>query len=149
MMIGDTINSGQNPIRIRAIDHVVLRSDDVPSLLKFYCHVLGCVVERELDPKFGLVQLRAGDSLIDLVNVEGELGRMGGPAPGKKGHNLDHFCLEIDAMDEQALLDWLATNDIESSNFERRYGANGFGRSVYIQDPDGNTVELKLAAAGS
>lgn len=139
----------QNPIRIRAIDHVVIRTDHVAALLQFYCDVLGCVVERELGPEFGLVQLRAGHSLIDLVDVQGELGRKGGPAPGKDRHNLDHFCLEIDAVDEQALLDWLAANGIESSKFERRYGANGFGRSVYIQDPDGNTVELKLAAVGS
>jgi glyoxylase I family protein len=137
---------GKNPIRIRAIDHVVLRSDNMASLLQFYVDVLGCAVERELSPEFGLVQLRAGNSLIDLVDVNAELGRMGGPAPGKDGHNLDHFCLEIDAMDEPALLQWLNANHVESSSFERRYGANGFGRSVYIQDPDGNTVELKLAA---
>lgn len=137
----------QNPIHIRAIDHVVLRSDNIASLLHFYGKVLGCQVERELSPEFGLIQLRAGSSLIDLVDVNGELGRMGGPAPGKSGHNLDHFCLEIAAMDEQDLLDWLAANQVESSPFERRYGAYGFGRSVYIQDPDGNTVELKLATA--
>ena len=138
--------SGNNPIRIRTLDHVVLRSDNIAPLLQFYVAVLGCTVERELGPEFGLFQLRAGNSLIDLVDVNGELGRMGGPAPGKMGHNLDHFCLEIDAIDEQILLDWLASNQVESSPFERRYGASGFGRSVYIQDPDGNTVELKLAA---
>lgn len=138
--------AGTNPIGIRAIDHVVLRSDNIASLLQFYGVVLGCVTERELGPEFGLIQLRAGKSLIDLVDVNGELGRMGGPAPGKDGHNLDHFCLEIDAMDEQTLLDWLAANQVKVSGFEQRYGANGFGRSVYIQDPDGNTVELKLAA---
>ena len=140
--------SGKNPIRIRAIDHLVLRSDNIASLLQFYGAVLGCVVERELSPEFGLIQLRAGSSLIDLVDVNGELGRMGGPAPDSNGHNLDHFCLEIDTVDEQALLQWLQANDIETSNFERRYGANGFGRSIYIKDPDGNTVELKLATAG-
>lgn len=139
--------SGKNPIRIRAIDHVVLRSDDIASLLQFYGAVLGCVVERELSPEFGLVQLRAGNSLIDLVDVNAGLGRMGGPAPGKDGHNLDHFCLEIDAVDEQTLLEWLKAHQVESSSFEQRYGAYGFGRSIYIKDPDGNTVELKLAAA--
>jgi glyoxylase I family protein len=138
-----------NPIRIRAIDHVVLRTDNIAALLQFYGAVLGCVVERELSPELGLVQLRAGHSLIDLVDVNAELGRMGGPAPGRDGHNLDHFCLEIDAVDEQFLLDWLAALGVESSAFERRYGANGFGRSVYIKDPDGNTIELKLGTAES
>lgn len=140
-----TQNPSQNPIGIRALDHVVLRSAHVTALLEFYTGVLGCVVERELDPAFGLIQLRAGNSLIDLVDVNGELGRSGGPAPARTGHNLDHFCLEIDAVDEQLLLDWLNSRNVSSSEFARRYGANGFGRSVYIQDPDGNTVELKLA----
>ncbi len=134
-------------IRIRGIDHIVLRTENMAALLSFYCDVLPCVVERELEPEIGLVQLRAGDSLIDLVDVNSELGRMGGPAPAETGHNLDHFCLEIDPVDEQQLLDWLTAQGLEPSEYARRYGANGFGRSIYIQDPDGNTVELKLAAA--
>ena len=140
---------GQNPIRIRAIDHIVLRTENLEALLAFYCEVLPGVVERELSPEVGLIQLRAGQSLIDLVDVNSELGHMGGPAPARNGHNIDHFCLEIDALDEQQLLDWLAEHHIENSAFARRYGANGFGRSVYIKDPDGNTVELKLAAVRS
>jgi catechol 2,3-dioxygenase-like lactoylglutathione lyase family enzyme len=139
-------NHGQNPIRIHAIDHVVIRTENVSALVRFYGEVLGCPVERELNPGFGLIQLRAGNSLIDLVDVKGELGRSGGPAPGKDAHNLDHFCLEIDAMDEPSLLAWLDRHGVEHSGFDRRYGANGFGRSVYIRDPDGNTVELKLAS---
>ncbi len=149
-MAGPTENRAQNPaqipIGIRAIDHVVIRTEHVGALVGFYRDVLGCPVERELDPGFGLVQLRAGSSLIDLVDVKGELGRMGGPAPGKDAHNLDHFCLEIDPTDESGLLDWLDRHGIEHGGFDRRYGANGFGRSVYIKDPDGNTVELKLAS---
>jgi len=133
-------------IRIRAIDHIVLRSENIAALRAFYCEVLSCVVERELAPEIGLVQLRAGNSLIDLVEVNSKLGRMGGPAPASSGHNLDHFCLEIDPLDERQLLEWLRNQGIDASDFERRYGANGFGRSIYIRDPDGNTVELKLAA---
>jgi len=135
----------RNLIRIRAIDHIVLRTENLEALLAFYCEVLPCVVERELSPEVGLVQLRAGKSLIDLVDVNSELGRLGGPAPAASALNLDHFCLEIDPIDEQQLLDWLVEKGIEVSEFARRYGANGFGRSIYIQDPDGNTVELKLA----
>jgi catechol 2,3-dioxygenase-like lactoylglutathione lyase family enzyme len=115
------------------------------TMLSFYREVLGCEVERELSPDIGLVQLRAGHSLIDLVDVDSELGRMGGPAPAATAHNLDHFCLEIDALDEALLLDWLASQNVSATEFAKRYGANGFGRSIYIQDPDGNTVELKLA----
>lgn len=137
---------GGNLIRIHAIDHIVLRTENLEGMLAFYCEVLPCVVERELSPDIGLVQLRAGQSLIDLVDVHSQLGHMGGPAPAKTGHNLDHFCLEIDSVDEQQLLDWLSSHGVTVSEFARRYGANGFGRSIYIKDPDGNTVELKLAA---
>ena len=147
-------HSGQHPrpnltpnlIQIRAIDHIVLRTENLKTLLAFYCEVLPCVIERELSPEVGLVQLRAGQSLIDLVDVNSQLGRMGGPAPAPTAHNVDHFCLEIDPVDEQQLLDWLESHHIAGSEFARRYGANGFGRSIYINDPDGNTVELKLAA---
>ena len=142
-------NMNENPIGIRGIDHVVLRTEHMATMLSFYQQVLGCEVERELSPEVGLVQLRAGFSLIDLVEVDSELGRMGGPAPAESGHNLDHFCLEIDAVDEVLLLDWLASQDVSASEFAKRYGANGFGRSVYISDPDGNTVELKLANSES
>jgi catechol 2,3-dioxygenase-like lactoylglutathione lyase family enzyme len=58
-------------IRIREIDHLVLRVTDLERMLRFYCGVLGCTIERRLDA-IGLVQLRAGRSLIDLVPVEGE-----------------------------------------------------------------------------
>lgn len=139
-------NAAHNPIRLRAIDHVVIRTENISTLVSFYRDVLGCPVERELNPGFGLIQLRAGNSLVDLVDVNGELGRMGGPAPAKDAHNLDHFCLEIDAIDETSLLDWLDQHGVEHGGFDRRYGANGFGRSVYLKDPDGNTVELKLAS---
>ena len=68
-------------LEIQAIDHVVLRTTRMPDMLAFYRDFLGCPVERELDPKVGLVQLRAGSGLIDLVPVDSELGKQGGGAP--------------------------------------------------------------------
>jgi len=132
-------------IRVRHIDHVVLRTSDVHAMTVFYCEVLGCTVERTLSPEVGLVQLRAGQALIDLVDVNSELGRAGGEAPGSSGLNLDHFCLQVAPITEQELLRWLRCHGIEAGPFESRYGADGFGPSVYISDPDGNTVELRIA----
>ncbi len=63
-------------IRIREIDHLVLRVIDLERMLRFYCGALGCTVERRQDD-IGLVQLRAGRSLIDLVPVNGKLGSLG------------------------------------------------------------------------
>lgn len=131
-------------LSIRAIDHVVLRTENPDALVAFYRDVLGCPVERQLPEGVGLVQLRAGASLVDIVPVESELGRKGGGPPDPKARNLDHLCLQVEDMSEDALADWLARHGIEVGKFERRYGAEGFGPSVYIQDPDGNTVELKL-----
>lgn len=126
---------------IVALDHVVLRVRDLDRALGFYEGVLGCAVERRLD--IGLVQLRAGASLIDLVPVDSELGRKGGPAPGNDGHNMDHLCLALGSFEEDLIRDWLAAHGVEAGPTERRYGAGGIGPSIYLRDPDGNTVELK------
>jgi glyoxylase I family protein len=130
-------------IRIRALDHVVIRAKDLDRMIAFYRDVLGCKVERQSSPEFGLVQLRAGTSLIDLVSVDGELGRKGGAAPGEDGHNMDHFCVRLDEFDESRIREHLSRFGVEGSPLETRYGAEGPGPSIYIKDPEGNTVELK------
>ena len=132
-------------IRIKKIDHLVLRSDNVAGMVRFYQEVFGCQVEREL-PAVGLTQLRAGNALIDIVAVNSELGRAGGAPPGPTGNNLDHFCLELEAIGERELREWLEARGVECGPFQTRYGAGGFGPSVYIKDPDGNTVELRPGA---
>ena len=130
-------------IRIKNLDHVVLRAQDAERLVRFYCDVLGCTVERRSSPELGMAQLRAGDALIDIVAVDSELGRMGGAAPGKDGRNMDHFCVRVDPFEEDAIRQHLAQQGVVGSKLENRYGAEGNGPSIYIQDPDGNTVELK------
>jgi catechol 2,3-dioxygenase-like lactoylglutathione lyase family enzyme len=129
-------------IRIARLDHVVLRVRDVGRMVSFYSEVLGCAVEREV-AELGLIQLRAGDALIDLVDVAGELGRRGGAAPGREGRNMDHLCLRIEPFDAAAIFQHLRDHGVEAGPVERRYGAEGFGPSIYIQDPEGNIVELK------
>jgi catechol 2,3-dioxygenase-like lactoylglutathione lyase family enzyme len=129
-------------IRIRDIDHVVLRVSDLARMLRFYCDVLGCTVERRKDD-IGLVQLRAGRSLVDLVPVDGELGRAGGAAPGSEGHNMDHLCFRLETFDETTLAEHLERHDIQPGRVTSRYGAEGIGPSIYVKDPEGNTVELK------
>lgn len=130
-------------IRVHTIDHVVLRTDNVDEMVRFYSSVLGCEVERQLPPETGLTQLRAGRSLIDIVSVDSSLGRAGGGPPVRSGNSLDHFCLQIEPVSESQLLDWLRSMGVEHGEFEERYGAEGFGPSLYIRDPDGNTVELR------
>lgn len=134
-------------IRIREIDHVVLRVIDLDRMLRFYCGVLGCSIERRQD-SIGLVQLRAGRSLVDLVPVDGQLGRVGGAPPAKEGRNLDHFCFRIEPFDEAAIRVQLKAHNVEAGPLATRNGAEGEGPSIYICDPEGNVVELKGPPGG-
>jgi glyoxylase I family protein len=130
------------PFVLKQIDHVVLRIRDLDRSLAFYVDVLGCKVEKRQDA-IGLIQLRAGTSLIDLVPLEGPLGKMGGAPPEKEKRNLDHFALQIAPFDEAAIRVHLSRNGVPVSESGMRYGAEGTGPSLYVFDPDGNTVELK------
>ena len=129
-------------IRIREIDHLVLRVENLDAMLRFYVEALGCVVERRQD-EIGLIQLRAGRSLIDLVPVDGKLGSQGGAPPGSEGRNLDHLCLRVEPFDAAAITAQLRLFDAEPGPVESRYGAEGEGPSIYVADPEGNVVELK------
>ncbi|MFZ6655341.1 VOC family protein [Undibacterium sp. TJN19] len=129
-------------IKIREIDHLVLRVTDLEKMLRFYVDVLGCQPERRQD-EIGLVQLRAGRSMIDLVPVTGKLGSMGGAAPGKEGRNLDHLCLRVEDFDAAGISAHLHAHGIVAGAVQQRYGAEGEGPSMYISDPEDNVVELK------
>ncbi|MSP50073.1 MAG: VOC family protein [Alphaproteobacteria bacterium] len=128
-----------SPIHPREIDHVVLRVRDIERMRRFYCEILGCRVERE-QAKIGLTQLRAGRSLIDLLVVSG--------SPGAEGRNMDHVCLRIEPFDAAAISAFLKANGVDPGEVALRYGAEGSGPSLYLADPEGNTVELKGPPAG-
>jgi len=127
---------------VLGLDHIVLRVVDLERMIAFYGEVLGCRVERR-QSDIGLVQLRAGSALIDLVPVDGKLGSVKGAAPGREGHNLDHLCLRVEPYDEAAIRAHLAAHGVAVGEAGSRYGAEGEGPSIYLQDPQGNTVELK------
>ena len=135
------------PFAVQRLDHVVLRVRDLDRAEAFYRLVLGCEVARRRDD-LGLRHLRAGASMIDIIAVDGKLGRRGGAAAGEDARNLDHLCLRIEPFDETALVAHLAAHGLAphapaSSNF----GAEGEGPSLYFDDPDGNTIELKGSSA--
>ena len=129
-------------ITLREIDHLVLRVVDLDRMVAFYTGVLGCTVERRQDA-IGLVQLRAGRSLVDLVPVDGKLGRAGGAPPGAEGRNLDHFCFRVEPFDDAAIRRDLDAAGVAAGETVQRFGAEGEGPSIYLSDPEGNTVELK------
>ena len=131
-----------NPINVTHIDHVVIRARDLPVMLAFYREVLGCRLERG-PGELGLAQLRAGRSLIDLLDVQGPLGREGGATPDQGAPNLDHLCLQVKPWDADALQAHLRSHRVDFDEPATRYGSAGMGPSIYLRDPEGNTVELK------
>ncbi|WP_309605980.1 VOC family protein [Phenylobacterium sp.] len=135
-----------NPIQVNCFDHIVLRVRDKAAMLGFYQGVLGLTVDRDR-PELGLTHIRAGPQMIDLVTLDGPLGKLGGAAPGKEGRNLDHFALQVRPFDEAAIRAHLAAHGVRIFEEGERYGADGDGLSLYVQDPEGNTVELKGPSA--
>lgn len=132
----------QPPFDMQGLDHLVIRCVDLEVMKAFYCGVLGCTVDRH-NEEFGLFQVRAGAHLIDLIPIDGKLGSRGGHAPGDDGLNLDHFAIRIEPFNEPELRAYLEHHNIEIVEAGPRYGAEGTGASIYMLDPEGNTVELK------
>jgi glyoxylase I family protein len=129
-------------LTIKQLDHVVLRVTDLAAMMHFYTEVIGCPVEK-IQENLGLYQLRAGSSLIDLVPIDGPLGQKGGAAPGIEGRNLDHFCLQVEPFDADSIIAHLRTHGFDPAPVASRYGAKGQGPSIYVDDPEGNVLELK------
>jgi glyoxylase I family protein len=134
-------------IHIRDIDHVVLRVKDIDAMRRFYCDVLGAT-HVAWRPEFGMSHLRAGASMIDLITVDGPLGRPGGAAPGREARNMDHLCLRVEPFDPDAIVAHLKKHRVPVGEIRRRFGAEGNGVSIYLTDPEGNTVELKGPSDG-
>ena len=131
-------------IRIKHIDHLVIRAKDLEEMIAFYCGVVGCTIDKRVD-ELGLVHLRTGKSMIDLISVDGKLGSMGGAPPDLEGRNLDHLCLRVENFTVEEILAHLQEQGVEASDIYNNYGAEGYGASLYIKDPEGNTIEFKGA----
>ena len=126
------MKANQPSFSILGIDHVVIISHDVDRSLEFYCGVLGMKEVRRVE-SIGLVQLRAGASMVDIVPAK----------PSDSGRNMDHFALRIDPWEPEKIRNHLEVAGYNSEKPALRVGAEGEGWSIYVQDPDGNTVELK------
>jgi len=131
-----------NPIAVNGFDHIVLRIRDKAAMLAFYEGVLGLSVDRDR-PELGLTHVRLGAQMLDLVTVDGIIGRLGGAGPGAEGRNLDHFAVQVSPFAEPAIRAHLASHGVPIVEEGDRYGASGDGYSLYVRDPEGNTVELK------
>ena len=129
-------------MRLSGIDHVVIRAVDPEAMERFYVDVLGCTVERRQEA-IGLTQLRAGGQLIDLVDVKGRIGRMGGAPPRRGGRNMDHLCLRVADFDVETVVAHLGRHGVAVGEIGERYGSTGEATSIYLRDPEGNNLELR------
>ncbi|MFJ6023938.1 VOC family protein [Brevundimonas sp. NPDC092305] len=129
-------------LTVAGIDHVVLRVKDADAAIAFYNGVLGCPVEKHNEP-LGLFHLRAGDSLIDLVTLDGKIGLAGGAGPAVEGRNLDHVCLRLKDYDPDTTMAHLRAHGVAFEEPASRFGAGGEAMSIYLRDPDGNGIELR------
>ena len=131
-----------NPINISNIDHVVIRAENLERMIDFYSNILGCRLERG-PGSFGIAQLRAGNSLIDLADAKSKFGKQAGGLPDHGAPNMDHICFRVDPWDTETIVARLEEHQIEHGEVGTRYGASGRGPSIYLKDPEGNTGELK------
>lgn len=118
-------------MKVTGLDHVVLRVADVERSLAFYAGTLGLVPERvdewrRGEAPFPSVRVTA-TTIIDLFAGE------------RDGTNVDHLCFVIAATD----LDELAARFPDSRRADGLFGAQGLASSLYVHDPDGNTIELR------
>lgn len=120
-------------MRVKAFDHLVLNVTDVERSLEFYCGLLGLEpvrVEQWRAGQVGFPSVRVtADTIIDLVRrPRGE-------------SNVDHLCLVVDPLDWHAVIASGVFTVLEGP--VERFGARGTATSIYIHDPDHNTVELR------
>jgi catechol 2,3-dioxygenase-like lactoylglutathione lyase family enzyme len=129
------------PFRLEGIDHILLLVDGMKPAVQFYSGVLGCTVQDQL-PQYGMLQLRAGSALIDLVDISVPEASWAKP-PVAGGRNVDHLCLALAAHDEGALRRHLARHRVEIIEEGVHGGSRGESLSLYVRDPSGNVIELK------
>jgi catechol 2,3-dioxygenase-like lactoylglutathione lyase family enzyme len=120
-------------MRVKDFDHLVLNVQDVERALEFYCGPLGLEPVRVDEWRAGEVPFPSvrvsPTTIIDLLNRP------------HSDSNVDHFCLVVDPLDWQQIVDSGAFTVLEGP--VGRFGARGAAQSIYVQDPDGNSVELR------
>ena len=127
---------------IVGIDHIALRMADLDRAVGFYGAILGMPIERRRI-ELGMVQLRAGKSLIDLVcNGRSPVLTLGEARHSKFG-NLDHLCLRVAEFNSDKIRIELENAGVAVGPTAIRYGSSGDAPSLYLSDTEGNGLELR------
>jgi glyoxylase I family protein len=124
----------------KGVDHIALVTKKLEAMKKFYIESLGLTLEQEGKGKAGynVVTLRAGESLIDLFEASPT-----NPAPAA---NLiaGHFCLSATVTSIYDVIATFKRKGLDPSQAEVNSGAKGKGLSIWVRDPDGNKIEIKV-----
>jgi len=120
-------------VRVRDLDHVVVNCRDVEVSLRWYTEELGLAPVRVDEWRAGTApSVRINPStIIDLL------------AAARSGVNIDHVCLVVDPVDLHAVAASGRFDVVGDGPVEGLFGARGLATSLYVRDPDGNTVELR------
>jgi len=145
--LNDPAAASRRPFAVARIDHVVLRCRDIQAMLDFYRDVLGLDVAKR-NERLGMIHLRAGSAMVDLIPMAQLPTDRDGPASTATSHNMDHLCLRIEPFDVARLEAYFGARGIMLGELRVRFGAEGDGTSFYLQDPEGNRVELKGPSTG-
>ncbi|MGP3927133.1 VOC family protein [Streptomyces sp. 8N616] len=123
-------------MRVIDFDHLVLRVADIDRSLAFYCGPLG------LEP-VRVDEWRAGKAPFPSVRVSPTtiIDLVPRPQDAPTGSNVDHICLVVEPLDWQQVVDSGEFTVVDGPG--GRFGARGVAQSLYVRDPDGNTVELR------
>ena len=122
-------------VRVTGFDHLVIRTADVERSLAWYCDELG------LEP-VRVDEWRRGEVLFPSVRID-ERTIVDLLAADRTGENVDHLCLVVEATDLAALAASGRFEVVGEGAVDGLFGAQGFATSLYVRDPDGNTVELR------
>ena len=139
--VGKEQTTSRPLVKITEMDHIVLKVRDMDASLSFYHEVLGLKVERLEEyraGKVGFPSVRLNqDTIIDLSSSPDM------PPLEQKARNMDHFCMVVEPMDLDSLVADCDARGIQILQKGQRWGAHGMATSIYIQDPDSNTIELR------
>ena len=124
----------------KGIDHIALVTKKLEAMKKFYIESLGLTLEQESKAKAGynVVTLRAGESLIDLFEASPT-----NPAPAAN-LSAGHFCLSATGTSIYDVIATFKRKGLDPSQAEVNSGAKGKGLSIWVRDPDGNKIEIKV-----
>ena len=125
-------------VRVVGLDHIVVNCANVERSLAWYCDDLGLVPER-------VDEWRRGEVLFPSVRIDATTIIDLFPAE-RSGTNIDHVCLVIEPTDLAALAASGRFDVVGDGPAEKLFGAQGEATSLYVHDPDGNTVELRSYA---